>query len=270
MAAVLLAAVPAAAPAATAPTCGQADPKTGKVAKGAPTLNEQNAVTEQVFKRDAGRKTIFLSFNVAGCELAADAPPPAVEINPRKGADELPAEAITLKGATPDGTTLDVRMDVNSEKFDAGSYGGLIVLRAPYMATSRTPVTVSRSDNRVWLPALIGALAAFGGLALFNFARRIGGAKPKVGRLALAGVVAIGAVAGAVAVLVNYYNQDVWTFGENWWSAVVTGFTGATTGVMAGLLGDIWSKPDKGEGDDPPAADRGGHRAAEDRVPAGV
>ena len=270
VAALLLVAGPPAAQAATAPICGKPDPKTGKVAKGAPTLNEQNAVTEQVFKRDAGHKTIFLSFNVAGCELAADAPPPAVEINPSKGADELPSEAVKVKGVTPDGTTLDVKLDVDSEKFQAGSYGGLVVLRAPYMATSRTPVTVSRSDNRVWLPALLGAIAALGGLLLFNFARKISDHKLKVGRLALAGVAAIGAIAGAVAVLVNYYNQDVWTFGENWWSAIVTGFTGATTGVMAGLLGDIWSKPAKGEDDAPPAAERNGHHAVEERVPAGV
>ena len=272
----LLAAFPAGAFAAT-PTCGKADSKTGAVAKGMPSLNEQNAVTDQTFKRDSGHKTIFLSFNLAGCELASDAPPPAVEINPSKGADELPADAVTLKGATPDGNTLDVKLDVDSDKFDAGSYGGLIVLRAPYIATSRTPVTVSRSDNRAWLPALIGALAALGGLFLFNFARKLGKAKLKVSRLALAGVAAIGAVAGAVAVLENYYNQDVWTFGENWWSAVVTGFTGATTGVMAGLLGDIWSSDDEGEDDgkgkgddDKPASERAANGRAEAGTPTHV
>jgi hypothetical protein len=258
------------APAATAPTCGQVDAKTKTIARGTPTLNEQNAVTDQTFKRDTGHKTIFLSFNLAGCELATDARPPAVEINPRKGTDELPTDAIKLKGATPDGTTLDVKLDVDSAKFDAGSYGGLIVLRAPYMTTSRTPVAVSRSDNRFYLPALLGVIAAIGGLALFNFARKIGGAKLKVGRLALLGVVAIGAVAGAVAVLVNYYNQDVWTMGDNWWSAIVTGFTGATTGVMAGLLGDIWTKSDKAGGHKPEGDERDERVEAEEPEPAAV
>jgi hypothetical protein len=251
-------------PAATAPTCGKTDPKTGKTPRGTATLNEQSAVTDQAFKRESGHKTLLLSFNVGGCELAPDAPAPALEVNPRKGSDELPDSALTMKSSTPDGTTLDVKLDVNSAKFDPGSYGSVIVLRAPYMQTSRTPIAVSRSDNRVWVPALIGILAALGGLFLFNFAKKIGKSKLEVSRLALAGVAAIGAIAGAVAVLVNYYNQDVWTFSENWWSAVVTGFTGATTGVMAGLLGDIWSSEEAGD-DEPEHRER---RDAEEREPA--
>src|SRR5215218_7132612 len=85
------------APGAPAATCGKTDPKTGKTPRASATLNEQSAVTDQAFKRDSGHKTILLSFNVGGCELAADAPPPAMEVNPRKGSDELPDSALTIK-----------------------------------------------------------------------------------------------------------------------------------------------------------------------------
>lgn len=236
----VLAAFPAPASAAV---CGTTEADSGDTIRGTLALDEEDAVTDRVFHRDTGHKTLSLIFKVGGCVLAADAPQPTLDVIPRKGSEELPANAVSLKRVTPDGSTLDVLIDVDSGRFDPGSYGALVVLRAPEVATTRTPIAVSRSDNRWLIPALIGIVAALAGLALFTLGQ-VARKATLASRRLLALVAGIAAVAGAVVVVVNYTNQEVWTFGENWWSAAVTGFTGATSGVMAGLLGGVWKTED--------------------------
>ena len=91
-----------------------------------------------------------------------------------------------------------------------------------------------------------GALGAFAGFLLFAFTRMIKGNDLLVGGPLLAGVFIVSLFAGMVAAYTtNYLNQDVWTVGENWWGALVVGFTGATSGVMVGLLSAVWREPKK-------------------------
>ena len=48
---------------------------------------------------------------------------------------------------------------------------------------------------------------------------------------------------GVYAVVNVYLDQQVWTFDENWWAALKTGFAGASTGAAAGLLASIFQSP---------------------------
>lgn len=43
----------------------------------------------------------------------------------------------------------------------------------------------------------------------------------------------------------SYWDQDVWTFDANWRATAVAGFTGASTGAIAAVLGTIWLAPKK-------------------------
>lgn len=230
----------------TAATCGEKDPMSGQITRGVLALDWAQAVIGSVFKRDTGHKTLSLIFKVKGCELAQTVSPPVLEINPRKGIKELPqdGDAVSIRRVVPDGSMLDVKLDVDSAKFKPGSYGALVVLRAPYINSSRTPVSMSRSDIRWWLPAGVSALAALAGLFVFTLLQIVRKAKLAVSKpvvLVLVGVVAVGA--GALLGYINYANQDVWTAGENLVATATAGFGGATGGLMAALLGRIWMEP---------------------------
>ena len=244
VAAVLVVLVIGAWPAsASAATCGEKDPTSGKTLRGVLALDETQAVIDAAFKRGTGHRTLSLIFKVNGCELADNAARPTLEVNPRKGQDELPADAISIKGATPEESMLEVKLDVDSDKFKAGSYGASAVLRAPYMNSSRTPISVSRSDNRWWIPAGAGALAALAGLLVFTLLQLVGKAKLLItSPLVLALVGLVGVVAGAFLAYVSYTDQEIWTIRENLVAAATAGFGGATGGVMAGLLAGIWQK----------------------------
>jgi hypothetical protein len=50
-------------------SCGTTDAKTGEPLRAVLTLDEKSTVTEAVFKRSTGHKTISLIFTVSGCEL---------------------------------------------------------------------------------------------------------------------------------------------------------------------------------------------------------
>ena len=67
-------------------------------------------------------------------------------------------------------------------------------------------------------------------------------------------VVAACMLAGAFAVFVSYWDQQVWSLDENLIGALTAGFTGATTGAMAGLLGIVLTQPSPPGPAPPPAA----------------
>ena len=227
--------------------CGTRDARSGELVKGTITLDDRAAVTEVSFKRDTGHKTLALTFNVAACEFAGSESAPAMTINPRKGVDDLPADAVKLKSVTPDGSSLDVLLDVNSDGFDPGSYGGFVVLRAPYMVTSRTPVAVSRSDPHFWVPVIIGLVAAAAAFGFWTITRWIAWLRtedrqtPKWGAIGI--VLGIAVIGGAIAAFTTWVNQDVWTFGDNGWATASTAFAAATSGALAGLLANLWGEP---------------------------
>jgi hypothetical protein len=237
--------------AAALPKCGATDPKTGTTARAALTLDEAQAVTDKLFKRDTGRKTLVLVFKVNGCELESDVPAPSLDVLPRTGdLDELddPA-AVSIKSVTPEPASLDVALEVNSDKFDPGSYGAVAVLRAPYIATARTPIAVSRSESSFVWPAVFGIAAGLGGFFIITLGQLGKGYTLKQGKAWLAVVIALtAAVVGAIFAVISYTDQDVWVAGQNWKSAAAAGFTGATTGVMAGLLAGMWDPPPPGGG----------------------
>lgn len=226
---------------ASAATCGTKDAKTGTELRGTLTLDQENAVTDAVFKRETGHKTLALIFGVAGCEIASGAPAPAFDTGPRKNTDELPDTALSVRRVVPDGTSLEVDLTVDTARFDPGSYGALVALRAPYLITSRTPISVSRSEDSALIPLLYGAIAGIVGLLLFSLTYLAKGQRPNVSVVLGVVIVAVAAGAGAVLVLINWGSQDVWTFSENWKSAGVTGLAGGTTGVMAGVLQSVWT-----------------------------
>lgn len=226
---------------ATAATCGS----TSAAGRGVLNLDADEAVTDAVFRQRTGHKTLSLVFRVNGCDLPANAPPPVLEVNPRRGLDELPdsGAAITVRRVVVDGPSLDVLLDVDAGKFDPGSYGASLVLRSPYLSPSRTSVSVSRSEHRALVPAFVGALAAAAGLLVFGLLQTVRHARLVVGsRVVLGLVLLVGVAVGAILGYVNYRNQDVWTFSENWIAAATAGFGGSTGGVMAGLLGGLLTK----------------------------
>jgi hypothetical protein len=49
-----------------------------------------------------------------------------------------------------------------------------------------------------------------------------------------------GSAFGAFAVWASWLDQDVWTWSDNKKAAILAGFSGATTGSMATILGVVW------------------------------
>jgi hypothetical protein len=250
---------------AGAATCGTKDATSGQPVKGALTLDDRSAVTEAAFKRDTGHKTLALMFNVTGCELAGSEPRPAITIIPRQGIDDLPSDAVTLKSATPDGSSLDILLDVNSDGFDPGAYGGFVVLRAPYLTTTRTPVAVSRSDDRWLIPLVIGLFAAAGGFAVWTITRWISWLNTENRQSprwsALGAVFGFAVIGGGVAAVTSWLNQDVWTVDDNGLVTASTAFVAATSGALAALLAKIWPEPTGAQ-----PADAGAGRSADREI----
>ena len=228
---------------ATAAVCGTTDPDTGKVARANLSLGTESK-TESSFKRDDKPEPIYLEFKVTGCDLTAQlVEPPSYDILPRRDAELLPADAISLQGEPnyDDSTSvLSMRFNVDPAKFDPGSYGAIIEVRAPYLVTSRTPISVSRSDRRYAILIAIGAAAGLMGFAWYLALQGASGKKLKVSRPLVAVVGISAAVAGILAALVFWQSQDVWVFADNWLATATAAFTGATTGTMLGLLGAIF------------------------------
>jgi hypothetical protein len=239
----------AAAPAHAVP-CGQIDPATKKPAKATLTLDDKTSRTSIVFGRETHAANLSLVFVVSGCELEGElSPGPQVFLLPKQGADELPPTAVKFERAVADGSALYLKATVEPRAFEPDSYEGFAVARGPYMATTRTPFAVSRSEHRWLIPIGIGALAGFAGLLWWFATRWAVGEKFKGlsrGRIAL--LVLLPVTAGAVAVMASYLDQTVWSFDDNVWGALVAGFTGATTGSMAAVLLAIREKPTSAAG----------------------
>lgn len=222
--------------------CGVVDPDTGQVARAVLTL-DSNSTTTVTYKRDMGRKRLHLIFTARGCALDSSLPDPAAEVLPKQGADEIPATSISVQNTRLDASELAVGFHVDSETFEPGSYEGLVEVRAPYLATSRTPLAVSRSESNFWIPVGIGALAGLLAFAWFSAIKAATREKLQIGWRWMI-VVALGACGfGAFSVLSAYWSQDVWTIDDNLLSAIVAATTGATTGTMATVLAAIWRAP---------------------------
>ena len=219
--------------------CGDVDPATKQSTRAALTLDE-NSVTNLSYKRKTNTRTLLLIFKATGCDLGSSQPDPRVDVLPKQGSDELPDGVVSLKTAVPDGSDLSVRLGVDEHKFDPGSYGGLVEMRAPYLNTTRTPIAVSRSENRIWIPFGLGALAGLVSILWFGALKFLSREKLQINGWWLTGVAAAACAFGGFAVVSSYVDQEVWTLADNFKAAILAGIAGATTGTMATMLAVIW------------------------------
>lgn len=231
---------------ASAAVCGSSDPgsATNGNVRGTVELQDES-VTELAYKRETDPETLLLVFKVAGCEVAADASDPDIDVLPRKGSKQLPDSVVKLLRARPDGTELSLRFSVDAPKFEPGSYGALLETRGPYLVTSRTPISLSRSEDNWAKPFGIGAASGLIAILWFGLLKYFAREKLKIKWPWLIVVAIAAAIFGGLAVASAWWDQDVWSVNENLKAAIVTGIAGATTGTMASLLGVVWQAPSK-------------------------
>ena len=122
---------------------------------------------------------------------------------------------MTVKSAEVLGTEFFLKLDVDASKFKPGTYDGKLVVRSPYLSSNRTPISVSRSESRIWIPILIGAITGLAGLIWFALLRGASQAQLTVEPRWLLVLSGVCMVAGMVAVFISYWDQNVWTLDEN-------------------------------------------------------
>jgi hypothetical protein len=254
----------AASASAELPVCGTTPPGASQPVKATLALadTDPETVTAALYGRRTGVRQLTFVYTVSGCKLTnglalPDDPPP---IGPPKDdkVDTIPKGVIRLDGRPEaDGQQYVVHLQAFTAppaytdpstgkkltpKFDPGTYGGFLHLKAPWMHRTGTLVAVSRSENR-WLAVLAGAvIGALGGFVFFMLLHAFARATllESGWRIAIAGAISIG-VGAYVAYTTNYLNQDVWTFGANIIALLTAAFTAATSGHLAtGLLGKVY------------------------------
>ncbi len=235
------------APPASADPCGQPDrqntPQNAQLARAALTLDEKSSKTHLWFKRETGHREISLVFRATGCDLPNRLSDLRLVVLPEQGSWELPGGVLTVKSAEVFGAEFLLKIDVDASKFKPGTYDGKLVVRSSYLDSNRTPISVSRSESRIWVPMLVGAITGLAGLIWFALLKGASQAQLTVEPRWLLVLSGVCTVAGMVAVFISYWDQNVWTLDENLIASAVAGFTGATTGAMAGVMGVIWATP---------------------------
>jgi hypothetical protein len=246
------------------PVCGSVPKGTSQPVKATLALadTDPETVTAALYGRTTGAKQLTFVYTVTGCQLTDTLAPPEdpPPIGPPKDnkVATIPKGAIRIEGRPEvDGNQYVVHMqaftapprysDARTKKsiaprFDPGTYGGFVHLKATWMHRTGTPVAISRSENR-WLFVLgAAALGALGGFVFFMllhaFSRSQLLASPA--KVAIAAVVSVG-VGTYVAYTTSYLNQDVWSFGANTIALLTAAFTAATSGhLVTGLLGKVY------------------------------
>jgi hypothetical protein len=237
--AVLLLAVSFPSP-ATAAKCGTINPKTNAVLKASLEI-DPDSVTSIAFMRHTKPQWLLIRFKASGCELPVGHRP-TIDLLPKQNAQNIPEPAVVLKAARPAGAEYTLKLLADPRELDPGGYEGFLEVRATNINTMRTPISLSRSEDRWWLPLVIGLVGGFASLVWFLGLHFAQGAKsPKRWHYGFAFVAA--AIFGAFAVETAYRSQEVWTFSENYASAAVAAFTGATTGTMLAALAVLFPKP---------------------------
>jgi hypothetical protein len=222
-------------------TCGEpdtsAEPASDRPVRATLTLDDKSSRVALPFKRDNGRQSMTLFFNAAGCDLPTEPTKPRLLVITKSGSGDL-KDAVSVKSVDVDQSEFVLTLDVNAAKFKPGAYDALVSARSSYLASNRTPISVSRSENRLWLPVLLGVAGGLVGFVLFLVLH----AKSELGvRGPILVIVALACLgAGAFAALVSYWDQEVWKLDDNWRATATAGFTGATTGAMVGLLGILF------------------------------
>ena len=150
---------------------------------------------------------------------------------------------VSLIRVVSDGSEYSLKLSANPKKFEPGSYAGFFELRAPYLITTRTPIALSRSESNEAVPIGIGVIGGIAGVMWFLLLSAARGATTQIQWWHYVLVFIATAVTGIVAVESAYRAQDVWSFSENWISALIAAFTGATTGSMATAIAVLFPEP---------------------------
>lgn len=253
--AALVAALGARVAAAAAAPCGATDPSTRQPARGKLTLDEQSA-TSRDFKRSTKPGTLSLIYSISGCDLAAADPRPNLLVIPAKGGNDIPDGVLTYKNVEVDGSTLFVILRVDAQKMDPGSYAGIVILQAPYLASNRTPIGISRSEDRTWRVLGAGALAALLGLLWLLVPALAARTTLAISPWRLVPLCLLALGAGVVAGATNYFSQDVWTFGDNFRSMAGAAFVAASSGAIAVAVLGAAAQDKKAPGKRGPGAKR--------------
>ncbi|HYH44038.1 MAG TPA: hypothetical protein VD867_18870 [Burkholderiales bacterium] len=245
-----IAAIPAGAQNAT--ECGGQNGK-GEVVRGTLSLIGDQSSVNVTYKRSTSPRTFLFIYGVDGCRMPASlsckadksgtlkgAGCPVVETLPKGDGNEIPQAAVALKSVRIEPQEMLLRLSIDRDKFDPGNYNGLIEVRTPQAKMTRTPVTLSRSENNLAWPIGIGAVAGVIAMLWYFIQKAVANVRRKVSRGWLFVAFLVAAAVGIVLALTAWRTQDVWTLDENGWSTAVAAFTGATTGVMAVLLANIW------------------------------
>jgi hypothetical protein len=244
--------------AASATDCGTVDPKSHVTAKAMLSV-DPDSVTTVAFRRSTDPQKLLVRFRVRGCDLRGEVQRPTIDVLPKQNTTNVPEDAVSLDQTLADGTDFSLTFLADPSKFSPGSYGGFIQVRADYLVTARTPISLSRSESNELLPLMLGVLGGFVSLIwLFGLRLARGATSPRLWHYVFG--LAAAAVAGVIAVDTAYRAQDVWSFGDNAGSALVAAFTGATTGAMVAALAVLFPEPDEAppsDGDDAPPAKPG-------------
>jgi hypothetical protein len=231
------------------------------------TLDDQSVTSVAYGRGTDPPRTLLLRFKAAGCTLPDNVSKVSIEVVPKQGMPEIPSGGVSLLRARVDDDEFSVRLSSDTAKFEPGTYAGFVEVRTPYTLTARTPVSLSRSESNPLWPILIGVIGGVIGLGWFWFLNKAKGATAQIKGMQYLIVFGAAAVAGIVAVLASYWDQEVWTLGANGKAAAFAAFTGATTGAMATALGVLWKEPAPAPGD---ASGGGGGAAAPEPEPVPV
>jgi hypothetical protein len=239
-------------PVASAADCGVEDTKTHVITKASLDL-DPDSVTSITFKRDTDPQKLLIRFKATGCTLPGDAAAPKIDVLPKQNIKNVPDDVIKLESAVADGSDYSLTFSAIPDKFDPGTYGGFVEVRAPFLKTARAPISLSRSESDELLLVLLGLLGGVASLVWFVGLRLAKGAVTNIEWWHYVLAFLAAAVAGIIAVDTAYRAQDVWSFSDNAGSAVVAAFTGATTGTMIAALAVLFPEPAK-DGDPAPKA----------------
>jgi hypothetical protein len=162
---------------ASAVMCGRSDPKTHAVAKAKLEL-DPDSVTTIAYRRDSAQQKLLIRFKAAGCVLPKHPRRPRIDVLPKQNIKDVPGDALTLKRVIADDSDYAVLFMADPMKFSPGTYGGFVQVRAPFLATARAPISLSRSETDELVVVglgLVGGLASlvwFLGLRLAKAPRR--------------------------------------------------------------------------------------------------
>jgi hypothetical protein len=204
---------------------------------------DPDSVTTIAFQRDTDPQWLLVRFNASGCELPIGHRP-TIDLLPKQNAKNIPERAVVLVAARPAGTEYTLKLLADPAELTPGTYEGFLEVRATNINTTRTPISLSRSEDNEFLPLAIGMIGGLASVIWFLGLHFAQGAKsPRPYHYVLAFVAA--ALFGAFSVETAYRSQEVWTLSDNFSSAAVAAFTGATTGTMLAALLVLFPKPKK-------------------------